>query len=175
MVIWTTGMSGAGKTTLNKALFAELKPHVPHMVLIDGDQIRAAFGHDLGHEEKDRIVQIKRIQNIAKILSDQGLVVLVGALYCNSDLMAWNRENFQEYFEIYLNVSLNTLKTRDTKGLYAMAERGDMHNVVGIDIPWQAPLAPDLIINADLPETPEMMVKKIIDCVPYFSRIVGSL
>ena len=75
MVIWLTGLSGSGKTTLCNSLWDLLKPDLPQLVLLDGDAIRSALGERLGYKEPDRVVQITRIQNLAKMLSDQGLVV----------------------------------------------------------------------------------------------------
>ena len=88
MVIWVSGLSASGKTTLCNAMWRLLKSQAPELVLLDGDVIRAVFSNDLGYREEDRVVQITRIQNLAKLLSDQGLVVLVAALYANHSLLA---------------------------------------------------------------------------------------
>ena len=166
MVVWVCGLSESGKTTLCNALWQLLKPCLPELVLLDGDAIRSAFGHDLGYREEDRIVQIKRIQNMAKILSDQHMIVLVAALYANRDLLSWNRENIQDYFEVYLEASLDTLRLRDTNSLYARAESGEINNVVGMDIPWHAPESPDLIINTDNFASPNELARQVIVAIP---------
>ena len=162
MVIWSTGLSGSGKTTLAVALRDILKPQLPHTVLIDGDVIRDAFGESLGYAEPDRVIQINRIQRLAKILADQGLIVIVAALYSHPDLLAWNRKNLSEYFEIYLKASQDLLHRRDQKNLYSMAKKGETKNVVGIDIPWHAPQAPDLIFKADEEVQPQKMAQRVI-------------
>ena len=162
MVIWSTGLSGSGKTTLAVALRDILKPQLPHTVLIDGDVIRDAFGESLGYAEPDRVIQINRIQRLAKILADQGLIVIVAALYSHPDLLAWNRKNLSEYFEIYLKASQDLLHRRDQKNLYSMAKKGETKNVVGIDIPWHAPQAPDLIFKADEEAQPQQMAQRVI-------------
>ena len=172
MVIWITGISDSGKTTLCQAMWDILKPGLNELVLLDGDAVRAAFGQDLGHREEDRVVQIKRLQNIAKLLSNQGLVVIVAALYANPDLLSWNRENIAEYFEVYLDVSLDTVRERDSKGLYAKADSGQMKDVVGIDIPWQAPASPDLVIFGNQPESPDGLARRVISAVPRLSQAV---
>ena len=165
MVIWITGISGSGKTTLCEELHARLKPSISELVVLDGDLIRAAFGDDLGYAESDRVRQITRIQNIARLLSDQGLIVLVAALYANPDLLAWNRRHINGYFEVYLRVSLDTVRGRDPKGLYAKFDCGELREVVGLDIPWHEPERPDLFIDADYPQKPEVTVNQILAAV----------
>jgi len=173
-VIWVSGLAASGKTTLCNALWLLLKPRVPELVLLDGDAIRAAFGNDLGYREEDRIVQIKRLQNVAKMLSDQGLIVLVAALYANPELLGWNRENLTEYFEVYLEASLDTLRRRDTKGLYVKAESGEIENVVGVDIVWQIPKCPDLIINTDNPASPQELARQVIADIPRLGLLLQT-
>ena len=172
-MIWVTGLSGSGKTTLCDALWRLLKPKVPALVSIDGDVIREAFGQTLGFREEDRIVQITRLQNLAKILSDQRLSVLVAALYASPALLNWNRTNIPDYFEVYLQASLDTVKRRDSKGLYGGAAE-QVANVVGIDIPWNAPERPDLTISTDAPASPETMAQQVIDAVPVLANPRGE-
>ena len=171
MVIWVTGLSGSGKTTLCNRLWELLKPNMPELVSLDGDLVRKAFGRELGHREEDRVVQITRMQKLARMLSDQGLVVLVAALYANHELMAWNRRNIKGYFEVYLEASVAALELRDTKGLYKEAIAGKIRNVVGVDIPWHPPENPDLVFNTDNPEKPEVMAQKVISGIAALRRV----
>ena len=173
-VVWITGLSGSGKTTLCNAIWQSLKPLMPQLVLLDGDAIRAAFGGGLGYREEDRIFQINRIQNIAKLLSDQGLNVLVAALYSNPNLLGWIRQNLNNYIEIYLEASLEALRGRDNNNLYAKAESGELTDVVGVDITWHAPNSPDMVINTDYPDTPHKLAKQVIASVPHFSAMLES-
>lgn len=166
MIIWITGLSGAGKTTLCNAMAKVLKPRMPHLAIVDGDVIRALFGSDLDYTEASRVIQIKRIQSVAKFLDDQGFIVLVAALYAHPDLLDWNRRNFRNYFEIYLDASLELVAGRDSKGLYAAARNGEDKNVVGMDIPWHAPVVSDLRLECPGAGTPERMAATVIDRVP---------
>ena len=170
MVIWVTGISGAGKTTVCQELVHVLKKDLPQTVLLDGDVIRDAFGNDLGYAEAARKIQIQRIQRLAKALSDQDLVVVVAALYAHPDLLAWNRENIQDYYEVYIDAPLDLVRERDPKGLYAKVAAGTMPDVVGIDIPWHAPEQPDLVIDARQPDSPQTIAQRLAEMVPFLKR-----
>jgi len=161
-VIWLTGLSSSGKTTISKRLYNNLAEKHSPIVLLDGDDIRVAFGEDLGHKESDRIIQIKRIQNIANILVKQNVSVIVAALYSSEDLLRWNRLNLQNYFEIYLKASIKTVESRDTKNLYSPALDGKIKNVVGIDIDYSHPKNSDVVVDMDKnPFIPEVLAEII--------------
>jgi adenylylsulfate kinase-like enzyme len=166
VIIWNTGISGSGKSTLCDALTKLLKPSIPELVLLDGDVVREAFGGDLGYGEQDRVTQIKRLQGLARALSEQDLVVLVAALYAHPDLLAWNRENMNPYFEVYLEAPLSLVQARDPKGLYAKAAAGDMPDVVGLDIAWHPPEAADLTIDMTLGDSPDALARTIVSAFP---------
>jgi adenylylsulfate kinase len=172
LVIWITGLSGAGKTTLCSTLYAQLKPSLPELVYLDGDVIRAAFGHNLSHTEPDRVKQVQRLQAMSRVLADQRLIVLVAVLYAHPDLLDWNRHNLKGYFEVYIDASLDTVRKRDPKGLYAKADAGLEKNVVGIDIPWHAPRHPDLVLDANHAETPESWARRVTAALP---RLTSAL
>ena len=167
MVIWITGISGAGKTTIATSIIQMYKNKFSHLVNIDGDAVRQLYGNDLSYEEKDRIIQIKRMQKLCLFLENQNLIVIVSALYSNSDLMDWNRKNFSEYFEIYLNASLKLVKKRDPKGIYNKFEKGEEKNIVGIDIPWHEPKNSNLVIDMDEMKTVSDVRKNIIENLPF--------
>ena len=145
MVIWVTGLSGAGKTTLCLEILPRLKRRMAQVVFLDGDAVRTVVQDDLGFTEADRVVQIGRIQRFARLLSEQGLVVLVAALYTSKDLLAWNRATFNPYLEVLVDTPLNVVEARDPKGIYAKARAGVSRNVVGLDIPFHRPEAPDYV------------------------------
>ena len=144
-VVWITGLSGAGKTTLSDQLVAALRLLGHHVVALDGDAVRAAFGQRLGYDVNARRTQIGRLQSLALFLSRQGCLVVVSALYSDHDLLAWNRAHLPNYTEVYLRASLGLLRQRNTKGLY---ESG-VENVVGVDIAWHAPKNADLVFDCD--------------------------
>ena len=175
MIVTIGGQKGGtGKTTICTALQSALKPGLPELVVLDGDVVRAAFGHNLGHKEADRVLQVQRLQAMARVLSEQGLVVIVGVLYNNAELLAWNRAELQDYFEVYLKASLETVQSRDPKGLYSKRASGELTDVVGIDIPWYEPADPDLVLDMDDPETPDEFARRIAKAVPRLAAAIQS-
>ena len=147
MVIWFIGMSGVGKTTLASALYEELKKDTRHLVYLDGDEFRAVFRNDADHTIAGRRKNAERISYMCRMLDSQNIHVIASVLSIFPEWQAWNRDIFNNYYEIFLDVPLETLKRRDVKGLYAGAESGDIKNVVGIDIPFPKPKAADLVID----------------------------
>ena len=152
MVIWFIGMSGSGKTTLASSLYRRLKPTVPQLVYLDGDDFREIFQNDVDHTIEGRRQNAERISHLCRFLDSQGINVIAAVLSIFPEWQAWNRKTFRKYFEIFLDVSLETLKKRDTKNLYANAEAGRIENVVGVDIPFPRPAQPDLVIDEALQE-----------------------
>ena len=149
MVTWFIGLSRSGKSTLSKILYNKLRQKVNNIVLIDGDTIRNIFGNDLGHTIEARLENAKRISKLTKFLADQDIHVIAAVLSIFPEWQKWNRENIKNYSEVYLKVPMKILEQRDTNNLYSNAKKGEIKNVVGIDIPFPEPLHPDLILNND--------------------------
>lgn len=170
MVVWLTGLSGAGKSTIADAMVCLVKPLVPSLVLIDGDVIRDLFGAGLGFDEEARKLQIGRIQRLALFLARQEIPVIVSALYSHPELMEWNRTELPGYFEVYVDTPLATVMARDTKGLYAKAKAGELLNVVGVDIPWHVPRNPDMVATT-VGVTPATIARRIVEAAPRLSSL----
>ena len=149
MIIWITGISGAGKTTLGLEVLKKLREKHKNVVSLDGDIVRDLFENNLKYDIDSRVTQIKRLQKLSLFLQSQNIIVVVSALYSSADLLRWNRKNFKSYFEIYLDASLKLVMKRDVKGLYKKFKEGKEKNIVGIDIPWNPPLNFDLKIKMD--------------------------
>ena len=147
MVIWITGMSASGKSSLCNHFKSIYKDEFPSIFILDGDVIRDFYGNDLGYEVSDRVVQVKRMQKIAKFCESQGALVLVAILYGNDELLSENRHIFADYREVYIKADIQKLERREFKGLYSGARAGHIKNVVGVDIKWIEPKRPDLVFD----------------------------
>jgi len=165
MVLWITGLSASGKTTVGRAFLEIVKSSSVPKVFLDGDFVREMFGGDLGYDEKSRIKHIQRVQRLTKFLTDQGIDVVVAALYSNRELLAENRKLFDRYFEVYLKADINFLKLRENKFLYTKSQSGEITDVVGVDIKWQVPNSPDLIIDTNTLRPPAKIALEIYNAI----------
>ncbi len=156
-VYWFTGLSGAGKTTIGRLWYEKLKQEKPNVVFLDGDALRPILSADLGYTEADRRKSGMRNIRLCKLLSDQGLDVVCCTISMFDEVRAWGRANIPGYREIYVKVSMETLKQRDQKGLYTTA--GD--DVAGLHFQVEEPKQPDLVLLNDGEKTPEEQVKRI--------------
>ena len=163
MVIWLIGLSGSGKTTFSTALYNLIKPYVPNLVRVDGDLVRDMFKNDVDHSIEGREKNAHRISHLTKYLSDQNIHVIAAVLSNFPVWQKWNRNNIKNYKEIYLKSSMETLFKRDNKNLYKSALSGQTNNVVGIDIPFQEPKNPDIIIENEIEHNKEKILNNIIN------------
>jgi len=147
MIIWIIGMSSSGKTTLGKEMMKYLRLADEPWVFLDGDVFRHVLGEDQGHTLEARRKNAERISRFCEILDLNGVNVLACVLSLFHDNQRYNREHFSQYREVYLDVRLDKLEARDNKGLYAKARKGECPNVVGVDIPFTPPYAPDFILD----------------------------
>lgn len=150
MVIWIIGLSGTGKTTLASQVVERIRKMNGKVVLLDGDLIRTLFGNDVDHTIEGRRRNAERLSVLSKFLADQGIHVVAAVLSIFPEWRRWNRENIPDYSEVYIKASMQTLLRRDIKNLYARAARGEIVNVVGVDIPFPEPENPDLVIENDV-------------------------
>jgi glutamine kinase len=146
-VFWITGMSGAGKTTLGLELSSRLRAAGRRVTFLDGDALRSVIAEDLGHSASDRRRSAMRNARLCRLLAEQGADVVCATISLFHEVQRWNRENIPGYREIYLRVPIDELQRRDSKGIYARAQRGEARNVVGIDVAAEAPEAPDLVLD----------------------------
>lgn len=147
MVIWIIGLSGTGKTTLANLVVDRIRQLKGKVVLLDGDLIRELFGNDVDHSVEGRKRNAQRLSVLSKYLADQDINVVAAVLSIFPEWRRWNRENINDYSEVYLKTSMENLIKRDTKDLYAKALKGEIVNVVGVDIPFPEPENPELVID----------------------------
>lgn len=150
MVLWLIGLSGTGKTTVAKQVVERIRRSNVSVVLLDGDLIRALFRNDVDHTIDGRRRNAERLSCLSKFLADQGVHVVAAVLSIFPEWQSWNRSNIGDYSEVYIKTSMQTLRRRDVKNLYARAARGELHDVVGVDIPFPEPEHPDLVIDNEV-------------------------
>ncbi len=146
-VFWITGLSGTGKTTLGRELNNRLRAAGRPAIFLDGDALRTAIAEDLGHCAGDRRRSAMRNARLCRLLAEQGADVVCATISLFHEVQRWNRENIPGYREIYLRVPMDELRRRDTKGLYSGTRNGQAGDVVGLDVPAEAPEAPDLVLD----------------------------
>jgi adenylyl-sulfate kinase len=147
MVIWLIGLSGAGKSTLANEIVAGVNSERNRTVLLDGDVIREIFGNDLGYSMEDRLKNAQRICQLGKFLDSQGFNVVTAILSLFPESREWNRENIENYYEIFIDSPIDNLIERDSKGIYAKFNRGEISEVAGMDIDFTKPEKADLVIK----------------------------
>jgi bifunctional enzyme CysN/CysC len=150
-ILWFTGLSGAGKSTVANLVDQKLNLAGRHTYMLDGDNVRHGLNRDLGFTDADRVENIRRIAEVAKLFVDAGMIVLVSAISPFRSDRDMAREIMQpgEFFEIHVDAALATCEARDPKGLYARARRGEIANFTGISSPYEAPEKPELRIDTD--------------------------
>lgn len=157
-VFWITGLSGAGKTTVGKALYEKIKDQKDNVVLLDGDALRNTIAADLGYTKAERHESAERNVRLCKLLGDQGIDVVCCTICMFEDIRQWSRENNEKYVEVYLKVPMEVLKGRNQKNLYVEAQ----DNLVGLGIGMEEPEHPDLVITNNGDQSPEIIADQIL-------------
>ncbi len=151
-VIWISGLSGAGKSTVARATAEQLKEIGIRPVLIDGDDIREAIRcPHTGHDPASRLANAYRISRLAKLMAEQGHFVIVATMSLFHEIHTWNQANQPNYFEVWIEVDLKTLKERDARGLYSRAESGNENDVAGLNLDYEKPKNPNLTLTNSHP------------------------
>ena len=149
VVVWFTGLSGSGKSTIANRLEQRLHSLGVHTSLLDGDNVRHGLNHDLGFTETDRVENIRRVAEVSRLMVDAGLVVLVSFIspFRTERELAREKAGDGRFVEVFVDTTLEAAEARDTKGLYAKARRGELANFTGIDSPYEPPDAPEVHIE----------------------------
>jgi adenylylsulfate kinase len=163
-LVWLTGLSGSGKSTIARLVECRLHEQGVHTYILDGDNVRHGLNADLGFSDEDRSENIRRIGEVAKLLVDAGLVVLATFISPFRE----DRERVRrllaegEFIEVYVKCDLDTAKKRDPKGLYAKALAGEIPDFTGISSPYEEPDHPELVVDTSR-ESPEEAAQRVLD------------
>lgn len=164
-VLWFTGLSGSGKSTIAQGLELKLYEAGFFTQVLDGDNIRTGINNNLGFSMEDRVENIRRVAEIAKLYLNTGVITIVSFISPTREARAFARSIVGEadFLEIYVNAPLEVCEARDVKGLYQKARRGEIKDFSGIDSPYEAPDEPDLEIRTD-----ELSIEEAIERIYVF-------
>jgi adenylyl-sulfate kinase len=160
-VLWFTGLSGAGKTTIAKAMLPILKERGIRVERLDGDVVRQSLTKDLGFTEDDRKTNIERVTFVAKLLSRNNVAVLATFMSPYEDSRDFARQEVTNYIEVYVDAPIEVCEERDVKGIYAKYRAGEVKDLNGLDLPYEEPIQPDIHVETHR-ERIEESVAKII-------------
>jgi adenylylsulfate kinase len=150
MVIWLCGLSGSGKSTIANATERILHQQGRATVILDGDNIRSGLNSNLGFSDDDRLENVRRIAEVAKLFSNQGLITIVSAITPRGELRDVARGILgKDFFEVYVRASFEACAARDVKGLYAKAAKGEIANFTGKDSSFEEPMQADLVLDSE--------------------------
>jgi bifunctional enzyme CysN/CysC len=174
-VLWFTGLSGAGKSTIANLVEKKLLSLGHHTYLLDGDNVRHGLNKDLGFTTEDRVENIRRVAEVSKLMVDAGLITLVSFISPYRAERQLARELLQpgEFIEIYVSTPLDVAEQRDVKGLYAKARAGEIKNFTGIDSPYEAPENPDITVDGSN-ATPDALAQAIVNHMQAKGYLIGG-
>jgi len=159
VTLWFTGLSGAGKTTISRAVAEKLRSLNCGIEILDGDIVRQNLTKGLGFSKADRDENIRRIGFVSHLLTRNGVIVLVSAISPYREIRQEVRQKIGDFVEVFVNAPLAVCESRDVKGLYKKARAGEIKSFTGIDDPYEAPLNPEVECRTDLEELDESVNK----------------
>ncbi len=161
-VLWITGLSDAGKTTTSKILVDKLREENIKVIALDGDELRKIF------KSKDFSIQSRielgfQYSNLCQVLSSQGILTVISCIGLLKEIHAYNRKNIKNYIDIFLDVPIEVLIKRDSKGIYKRFKEGKINNVYGLDINYDKPSSPKIHVKYDINQSPNSVATNIFE------------
>ena len=165
-IIWFTGLSGSGKSTVANLVEKKLAAEGKHAFILDGDNVRHGLNKDLGFTDEARVENVRRVAEVARLMAEAGLIVLVSFIspFRNERRLAREIAGDVQFNEVYVDTPLEVCEARDPKGLYARARRGEIKNFTGIDSPFEAPEHPEFVLHGAT-ESPERMAEELYETI----------
>ncbi len=162
-VLWFTGLSGAGKSTIANLVEKRLHAEGRHTMILDGDNVRHGLNRDLGFSEADRVENIRRVAEVSKLFVEAGMIILVSFIspYRTERMLARDCVEESEFIEIYVDTPVDECRRRDPKGLYQRADAGKLRNFTGVDAPYEEPLEPEIHLRT-LEAAPEALAETVV-------------
>ncbi|WP_246310013.1 adenylyl-sulfate kinase [Paenibacillus alginolyticus] len=164
LILWFTGLSGAGKTTTARALLEPLRASGARVELLDGDELRSIISRGLGFSREDRLENIRRIIYISKLLARNGVIVMVSAITPYREMRELARRELPGFVEVFVDCPLSECERRDVKGLYAKARKAEIQHFTGIGDPYELPEHPDIVIRTHTQDV-ESNVSMLLDYI----------
>jgi len=165
-IIWITGLSGAGKSTIGARVVEGLRKNGEQVVYLDGDELREVFGASCAninnHGREGRLALAMQYSRLCRVIAEQGLTVVIATISMFKEIHSWNRRNLPGYFEVYLKVPVDELRRRDPKQIYKKFDSGELSSVAGLDLEIDEPMDADLIVNFREQATVDELADKII-------------
>jgi adenylylsulfate kinase len=162
-VVWITGLSASGKTTLGSAVTASIKSKYQNIVFLDGDILRTVLDQSSVHSRDERLRLAFLYARLCKMLSEQGLIVVIATVALFKEIHAWNRENIEHYIEVFIDVPMSELRRRDPKGIYRKYDLGEIRDVAGLDLAIDYPSRPHIHFVFDKELNIKSMSEEIIN------------
>lgn len=163
MLYWITGLAGAGKTTIGREVYRLLKQKKDNLVFLDGDILRQVLGDIFGYSYQERLRCAQQYSRICKMLTEQGLDVVICTISMFDSVRRWNRENFENYFEVFVDTPMKILQERNKKNLYRESSVESDKQVAGVSFEVELPQTPDFRIQNDMTVAPEEWAGQIIE------------
>ena len=176
-IFWITGLSGSGKTTLGKSLSSRLREIKNRVIFLDGDKIRDVFDLDSSNEQdpfsrEKRLELAKKYVNLCKLIYEQDFTIVISTICLFKEIFKLNRESFENYCEIFLDIDIETLKERDPKGLYKGYFQGTINNITGLDLKADYPDNAHIVFKSiDSQKGNEWMTTKVLECSNKFVEL----